>query len=166
MSEEKKPRRNWESAVEKQIREAMERGDFDHLPGAGKPLDLNENPYTPTDWQLAFKVLKDAGVAPEWIEQGKEIRNEQGVLATLLEQQGRWQQERRAKIKSLSLDKMIAERERIADAFEKTCRVYRERATTLNKTIDTFNLKVPNVNLQIPRVRVEEEIEKFQTASR
>lgn len=32
----------WESAVEKQIREAQERGDFDNLPGAGKPLDLSD----------------------------------------------------------------------------------------------------------------------------
>ena len=87
-------------------------------------------------------------------------------LASLLEQQGRWQRERRAKMNSLSLDKMIAEREHLADALEKTCGVYRKRATTLNKTIDTFNLKVPNVNLQIPRVRIEEEIEKFQNKCR
>ncbi|HET7799540.1 MAG TPA: DnaJ family domain-containing protein, partial [Humibacillus xanthopallidus] len=26
---------SWESPVEKQIREAQERGDFDNLPGAG-----------------------------------------------------------------------------------------------------------------------------------
>jgi hypothetical protein len=42
------PRRTpHESAVEKQIREAQERGDFDHLPGRGKPLpnlhDTSEN---------------------------------------------------------------------------------------------------------------------------
>ena len=33
----------WESAVEKQIREAQERGEFDNLPGAGKPLDLRDS---------------------------------------------------------------------------------------------------------------------------
>jgi hypothetical protein len=33
----------WESPVEKQIREAQERGDFDNLPGAGKPLDLSDS---------------------------------------------------------------------------------------------------------------------------
>ena len=32
----------YESWVERQIREAMERGEFDNLPGAGKPIpDLN-----------------------------------------------------------------------------------------------------------------------------
>ncbi|HYN66520.1 MAG TPA: DUF1992 domain-containing protein, partial [Ornithinibacter sp.] len=31
-------RPRWESPVEKAIREAQERGEFDDLPGAGKPL--------------------------------------------------------------------------------------------------------------------------------
>jgi DnaJ family protein C protein 28 len=117
---------DWESAVEKQIREAMERGEFENLPGAGKPLDLDENPFAPEDWRLAFKILKDHNVAPEWIEQGKVIRQELADLATLLEQQARWQRERLAKAKSLAPDQMIAEREHLANAREQTCRVYRQ----------------------------------------
>jgi Domain of unknown function (DUF1992) len=40
----------WESAIDKQIREAQERGDFDNLPGTGKPLpDLNQ-PYDENWW--------------------------------------------------------------------------------------------------------------------
>jgi hypothetical protein len=36
---ERKPRDvDWESWVERQIRDAMERGDFDDLPGQGKPI--------------------------------------------------------------------------------------------------------------------------------
>jgi hypothetical protein len=31
-----------ESLVERQIREARERGDFDDLPGRGQPLDLSD----------------------------------------------------------------------------------------------------------------------------
>jgi hypothetical protein len=38
----------WESPVDKQIREAQERGDFDNLPGAGKPLDLGD--LNDPDW--------------------------------------------------------------------------------------------------------------------
>ncbi len=33
----------YESAVDKAIREAQERGEFDNLPGAGKPLDLSDS---------------------------------------------------------------------------------------------------------------------------
>jgi DnaJ family protein C protein 28 len=166
VSDETQPRRDWESAIERQIREAMERGEFDHLPGAGKPLNLDENPYTPEDWRLAFKVLKDAGVAPAWIEQSKEIRAELRALATLLEQQTLWQRERIVKLQALSPDQMIAEREHLVEARARTCRAYRQRATALNQMIDTFNLRVPSAHLQLPRVRIEEELQRFQDACR
>lgn len=41
MAEPKPPGDTWESWVERQIRESMERGDFDNLPGLGKPLRLD-----------------------------------------------------------------------------------------------------------------------------
>lgn len=39
--------------VEDQLREAMERGDFDELPGAGRPLDLRDDS---PDWWARSKV--------------------------------------------------------------------------------------------------------------
>lgn len=38
VSSRKPPSERWESWIDRQIREAQERGDFDDLPGAGKPL--------------------------------------------------------------------------------------------------------------------------------
>ena len=50
-----KPRnpRDWEKWIDQQIREAQERGEFDNLPGKGKPLDLAPNPYA-QEQELAF----------------------------------------------------------------------------------------------------------------
>lgn len=43
-------RRGWaERGIERTIREAQERGDFDDLPGAGKPLSLGD-PHDPDWW--------------------------------------------------------------------------------------------------------------------
>jgi hypothetical protein len=39
-----------DSFVERQIREAMERGEFDHLPGAGKPIPDLDAEYDPGWW--------------------------------------------------------------------------------------------------------------------
>jgi hypothetical protein len=39
MTERKPPGVNWETWVDKQIREGQERGEFDDLPGHGKPLE-------------------------------------------------------------------------------------------------------------------------------
>ncbi len=42
----------YESWIDRQIREAQERGEFDNLPGAGKPLHLDDDP----DWWLKAKI--------------------------------------------------------------------------------------------------------------
>jgi hypothetical protein len=62
-----------ETLLDRQIREAVEAGQFDNLPHHGKPLPNDENPYA-SDWGLAFHVLKNAGFAPPWIEADKEVR--------------------------------------------------------------------------------------------
>jgi hypothetical protein len=50
MSERKPPGVAWEPWVERQIREAMERGDFDNLPGTGKPLAGLDGPDDELWW--------------------------------------------------------------------------------------------------------------------
>ncbi len=45
----------YESWVDRQIREAAERGAFDNLPGAGKPLDLDPD----EDWWIKAKIKRE-----------------------------------------------------------------------------------------------------------
>lgn len=59
--------------VERQIEQAMARGEFDNLAGKGKPLDLEDNPFEPLETRMMMKILKDNDFAPYWIELGKEI---------------------------------------------------------------------------------------------
>ncbi|MFZ5904299.1 MAG: DUF1992 domain-containing protein [Chloroflexota bacterium] len=56
------------SGIESIIREAMARGDFDNLPGAGKPIDLDTYFDTPEDVRAAYAILKNAGILPQEIE--------------------------------------------------------------------------------------------------
>jgi len=73
--------RQWENAIDKQIREAEERGDFDHLPGKGKPLRLES---WDDEWGLAFHVLKQAGETLPWIALGRDIEAAQAKLRAML----------------------------------------------------------------------------------
>ena len=66
----------WQLVAERKIREAMEEGAFDHLEGAGKPLDLSENPFEDPSERLAYRLLKNNGFAPAWIEEAREIEAE------------------------------------------------------------------------------------------
>ena len=61
MTERKPPGISQESWVDKQIREATERGAFENLPGAGRPLKDADAPYD-ENWWLK-KKLRDEGVA-------------------------------------------------------------------------------------------------------
>ncbi|NAZ83753.1 DUF1992 domain-containing protein, partial [Kineococcus sp. R8] len=45
--------------VERQVREAQERGEFDDLPGAGKPLRGLDRPWSPEDWAIAKARSED-----------------------------------------------------------------------------------------------------------
>jgi hypothetical protein len=65
---------DWETLIERQIREAQEAGQFDNLPHQGEPLPNDDNPLA-GQWGLAFRMLKNAGVAPPWIEADKEARD-------------------------------------------------------------------------------------------
>lgn len=49
--------RRFESRVERMIREATERGEFDNLPGAGKPLDLTDS--DDPDWWVKRKIREE-----------------------------------------------------------------------------------------------------------
>ena len=68
--------------AENRIREAMEQGEFDNLPGAGQPLSLEEYFSTPEDLRLAYSVLKNANCRPLEVELLNEIaRLEQAASA-------------------------------------------------------------------------------------
>lgn len=69
--------------AERRILEAMERGEFDRLPGAGKPLPPEDHSLVPGDLRVAYKVLKNAGYLPPELELRKEILTLRDLLRTL-----------------------------------------------------------------------------------
>jgi hypothetical protein len=73
----------WEAWVEQQIVEAQERGEFDDLPDRGKPLRIEESPFA-GGLEVGFGILKNAGIAPYWIELEKEIRRATAALEATL----------------------------------------------------------------------------------
>ena len=50
MSARKPPGLGWESWIDRQIRDATERGEFDDLPGAGRPIADLDKPYDELWW--------------------------------------------------------------------------------------------------------------------
>jgi hypothetical protein len=73
----------FEKIVEDRIKKAQYKGDFDNLPGAGKPLDLHDDRHIPEDLRLAYKILKNADCLPPEIELKKEILRTEDLLANM-----------------------------------------------------------------------------------
>ncbi|WP_273525333.1 DnaJ family domain-containing protein [Mailhella massiliensis] len=67
--------------AERRIQEAQKEGAFDHLPGEGRPLDLEDDSAVPQELRMAYKVLKNAGYLPPELADRKEIN----TLLDLLE---------------------------------------------------------------------------------
>jgi hypothetical protein len=61
-----------QSLVDARIEEARLRGEFDNLPGAGKPLP-EEDMSVPEELRLAHRILKNAGVLPPELGELSEI---------------------------------------------------------------------------------------------
>ena len=70
--------------AEARITEAMQRGEFDDLPGAGRPLELEDLSHVPAHLRLGYKVLRNADVVPPEVE----LRREMYSLDRLIEATG------------------------------------------------------------------------------
>jgi hypothetical protein len=66
--------------AEQRILEAQRNGEFDNLPGKGKPLELEDLSWVPQDLRIGYKVLKNAHVLPPEAELLKDIRTLEDLL--------------------------------------------------------------------------------------
>lgn len=71
--------------AERRITEAIGRGEFDDLPGAGEPLVLDDDALVPESLRVAYRVLKNAGYVPPEIGLRQEIRHVEQLLAGALD---------------------------------------------------------------------------------
>ena len=142
----------WESLVDQTIREAMEQGEFDNLAGKGEPIDLSANPFEDPDWRTAHRMLRNAGFAPAWIEERKDIdaeleaaRNQLSRVWTVLQNARGTQHERGARAR-----------------WEKALSSFQQQVGELNRRISAWNLKAPAPLFHRKRIDAEREIERVR----
>jgi len=69
--------------AEARIQEALNNGAFDDLPGAGKPLVLDDDSAVPEDLRVAYRILKNAGFLPPELHAVKEIKQAEQLLVQI-----------------------------------------------------------------------------------
>ena len=70
---EKESAKQQEDLVEARIRKAMAEGEFDNLPGKGKPIDLSKYYGVPEHLRIAYHMMKGSGYIPEEVRLKKEM---------------------------------------------------------------------------------------------
>lgn len=94
----------FERLAEQRILEAMGRGEFDNLPGAGKPLILNDHPFVPDELWMAHKIVRNAGCLPPEVEERKEISRLKELLAGLQDDAERTQAQKRLAVLRMKVE--------------------------------------------------------------
>jgi hypothetical protein len=75
----------FEKLAERRIRDAMEAGEFDRLPNAGQPINLDEYFSLPEHLRMAYSVLKSANCLPEEVHLLNDVARLESALAGHLE---------------------------------------------------------------------------------
>ena len=136
-------RHNYQSLIEQRMQQAQEDGLFDNLPGAGKPLQLDDDSLVPVEDRAGYRLLKANGFAPPWVEARREIEEQRADLGAWLEQSNRrWPH--------LDAPRRVALRVS-----------YRRKLDDLQRLILTFNLKMPRGVAQLETLRMAEELLKL-----
>ena len=134
------------------IEDAIRKGQFDDLPGKGKPLNLDPNPHEDPEKRLAHKVLHDAGYKLPWIDERNEIEAAIKNIQTIL---AREYDEYRATPSAPFA----------RSAWDAATANFRAHVVEINKRIDIYNLNVPAQIFQRARVDAETIIENLSEAS-
>lgn len=130
--------RSFQSIVDQRIAAAEAAGMFADLPGAGKPLKLDDDLQVPEEYRAAFRLLKNAGFAPPWIELQKQILADQARLTARCERiKQRW-----ALLSQGERDRLRAE--------------YQQQLQELNTLIMHYNLIVPRAAGQLAPLNIEQ----------
>ena len=96
----------YEKIVEQRIKEAMEKGEFDNLPGKGKPLPLEDDSQVPEDLRLAYKLLRNADCLPPELIEKKEILQMEDMLTTIPDEKERYKLIKKINFKIMKLNVM------------------------------------------------------------
>jgi DnaJ family protein C protein 28 len=143
------------SLIDRIVDDAQAKGMFDDLPGAGKPLDLEEpDPYS-YDQRLAYKLLKDNDFTLPWIHDRNETMARIAQFRDAL--RAVWQEYRQ----HYTVAPSDTHRTALRLDWHKQCDRLQLRLAALNRRIDRTNLHIPVTSLEIIKLNLDSELHRI-----
>jgi Domain of unknown function (DUF1992) len=93
--------------AEERIRQAEAKGEFRNLPGAGKPLELEDLSGVPEDMRMSYKILKNAGYIPPEMQLQKEIVSMRDLLRACTDDRERAAYRKRISEKEIQYEALL-----------------------------------------------------------
>jgi AcrR family transcriptional regulator len=119
----------FERLAEERIREAMKLGEFENLPGRGKPLVLEDDRHLADDLRIAYKILKNADCLPEELQLRKDIARTEELLAGIQDTREKYRQLQKLNFLIMKLNMM----RRVSPLLEEGQRYFEKVVERLEK---------------------------------
>ena len=103
---------SFDKIVEELIKKVQERGEFDNLPGQGKPIDLSAYFEMPEDVRVAQSVLKNAGVKSREVELFTEIAELRQILVAVIDENRKQEIEKQIRDKQVEFSLLMERQKR------------------------------------------------------
>ncbi len=103
--------------AENKIREAVEKGELNNLPGSGQPLQVEDLSHVPEELRTSYRLLKNANILPEEMELKKEIITLQKLIDCCQENKDKRHLVKKLNEKILRFDIMMDQRKTYSSAL-------------------------------------------------
>jgi hypothetical protein len=96
--------------AEEKIKQAIKDGEFDRLPGMGKPLKLDDLSGIPEDLRMAYRIMKNAGYTEEETNLRKELMTIEDLIKKCDDDSERQSLQKQLNEKLLRFNRLMSKR--------------------------------------------------------
>ncbi len=90
--------------AEQKIAQAMQERDLNSPKWKNKPLPLDDDRFVPDDLKMAYKILKNSGYLPPEIENRKEVKRLEDLIACTEDEHERLKQMKKLNVLLMKID--------------------------------------------------------------
>ncbi|KON89799.1 hypothetical protein AF332_25295 [Sporosarcina globispora] len=95
---------------EDRIKKAYKDGEFDNLPGYGKPLPYDDLSSVPENMRMAYRIMKNAGFTDEESQMKKEMLTIEDLIKKCEDQEEKKELQKKLNEKMLRFNSMMSKR--------------------------------------------------------
>ncbi|MFW2368430.1 MAG: DUF1992 domain-containing protein [Desulforhopalus sp.] len=90
--------------AEQKIAQAMQEKDLNSPKWKNKPLPLEDDRFVPDDLKMAYKILKNSGYLPPEVEDRKEVKRIEDLIAATEDEHERLKQMKKLNVLMMKID--------------------------------------------------------------